>query len=142
MTTQERYEHYVVSKAHKYTQSCIFIDEFYIYLPTWKKDGWGSQYFWRCRNTDLPEDWGMKPHQVEAYSVLGFGDIHSLYILGYIPISLHKLRMQDKNITRGGDRWWCSLECTDRAWYWRPLWGKLTQQRARVMQELCGKIEN
>ena len=139
MTTQETYERYVVSKVHDYTQSHMFPSEFYIYLPKWESEG--IDRWRRCRNTDLPEQWDMKPFNVEAYSRfgLGFDDIYTLYILGYIPLSLHKLRMQDKidRLTPNCNRWWCTLECRRRAWCWRPLWGKLTQYRARVMEELC-----
>jgi len=135
MTTQQNYERYIVSKTHDYICSFMFKDEFNIYLPK-SEMRWGN--WCRCRNVDLPERWDMKSMKVEGEGIFGpNGDIYTFYILGYIPLSLHKLRMRDENLACGWNRWWCRQECRERAWLWRPLWGKLTQQRARVMAELC-----
>ena len=135
MTTQEKYERYIVSKTHDYTQSLMFPHEFNIYLPNWKRE-WGVLY--RNKNTDIPEKWDMKSIEVKGKGLLGpNGKIYTLYILGYIPLSLHKLRMRDEDLASGWTRWWCRLDARGRAWCWRPLWGKLTCQRARVMEELC-----
>ena len=137
MTTQETYKRYVVSKTHDYTKSLIYPSEINIDLPKWKGDkinGWR-----RCRNTDIPEQWDMKPIEVEGEGLWGpNGIFYTLYVLGYIPLSLHKLRRQDKirRIAPLWSRWWCRLECSKKVWWWRPLWGKLTQQRARLMKEL------
>ena len=136
ISPQENYENYVVSKKHGYTSSLMSPSEFNIYLPKWE---W-KYNMWRLhRNTDLPEQWDMKPIEIEAESCIGSnGDIYNLYILGYIPLSLHKLRMQDEHLAGGWTRWWCRLEYK-YAWYWRPLWGKLTEQRTCVMKELITK---
>jgi len=134
MATQQNYERYIVSKTHDYISSLMFKDEFNIYLPK-SEMRWGN--WCRCRNGDLPEQWDMKPMRVEGEGIFGpTGDICTFYILGYIPLSLHKLRKQGRGLCRR-ERWWCRLENRCSAWYWRPLWGKLTQQRARVMAELC-----
>ena len=133
MINKYKYEHYVVSKTHDYTRSLIFPAEFNIYLPKWEQR-WAMRH--RCSNTDIAEQWDMKPLEIKGEGLLGPGNIYSLWILGYIPLSLHKLRMQDEHLAGGWTRWWCRLENKSAAWYWRPLWGKLTQQRARVMREL------
>lgn len=138
MTTQEKYERYIVSKKHDYISSLMFKDEFNIYLPK-SEMRWGS---WsRCRNVDLPERWDMKPMKVKGEGIFGpNGNIYILYILGYIPLSLHKLRKQERGPCRQ-ERWWCRLENRCSAWYWRPLWGKLTEQRARMMKEVLDPVK-
>ena len=132
MTTQENYENYVVSKKHGYISSLLIPSEFSIYLP---KSEWRYNMWHRCENTDLPEQWDMKPIEIEGEGCFGpNGDIYTLYMLGYIPLSLHRKRKTTLDCWQG--RWWCRLENRRTAWYWRPLWGKLTQQRARVMMEI------
>jgi hypothetical protein len=136
ISPQENYENYVVSKKHGYTSSLMSPSEFNIYLPKWEQ---GLAMWHRCSNTDIAEQWDMKPVEVKGEGCFGpNGDIYSLWILGYIPLSLHKLRMQDEHLASGWTRWWCRLEYK-YAWYWRPLWGKLTEQRTRVMKELITK---
>ena len=87
---QSNYERYIVSKTHDYTRSLMFRDEFNTYLPKWEKEGFGSTTWHRCSNVDCPEEWDMKTMKVRGEGILGPGSIYTLYILGYISLSLHK----------------------------------------------------
>ena len=113
MTTQEKYERYIMSKTHDYTQSLTFPYEFNIYLPNWVKR-WGVWH--RNKNIDIPKKLDMKPIEVKGKGLLGpNGNIYTLYILGYIPLSLHNLRTRDEDLASGWTRWWCRLDVSGRA---------------------------
>ena len=133
---QINYERYIVSKAHDYTRSLMFRHEFNTYLPKWEKEGFGSTMWRRCSNVDCPKGWDMKTMTIKGEDMFGpNGSIYTLYILGYISLSLHKFRARNENLANGWNRWWCRRVYHHATW--RPLWGKLTQQRAHVLEELA-----